>query len=135
LDTKLIRREFERAQAKELKAFEKKEKKEAKALKAAQSARRESFEKSERDARRQYFAQPHPGVEKRAYMKQLLQRRADLKKEQIDERAKYQEQAEARLEALVDDQQKKRELFDHALKKGERPADSLWPQPGIASEP
>ena len=134
-DRKFLTQEFKRAQEAELKTFERKEKSEAAAMTAAQKARRNDFERTERTEREKYFADPHTGAEKRAYIKDMLARREALKKSQADEKAKYQHDAEERLEALVDDQQRKRTEFQDALKHGERPQDSLWPQPGIMSEP
>lgn len=134
-DRKFLTQEFKRAQENELKAFEKKEKAEASAMATGQKARRNDFEKTERIAREKFFTDPHTGAEKRAYIKAMLARREALKKSQADERAQYQHDAEERLEALVDDQQRKRGEFEDALKHGERPQDALWPQPGIMSEP
>jgi rubrerythrin len=68
-------------------------------------------------------------------MKDLLQRRDELKRTLADETAKFQEEAEARLEKLVDDEHAHRAEFEKALKNGERPADSVWPQPGVTTEP
>ena len=65
----------------------------------------------------------------------MLDRREELNKSLAEEKAKYQKDAEERLEALVDDQQRKRDTFDESLKHGDRPSDTLWPQPGIMSEP
>jgi hypothetical protein len=134
-DRKFMTSEFKHAQDSELKAFESKEKSEANAMAASQKARRSDFERKERTDRQKFFKDPHTGVEKRAYVKSMLARRDELKKKLSDEKAQYQKDAEERLEALVDDQQRKRDAFQTALKKGERPADNLWPQPGIMSEP
>jgi hypothetical protein len=134
-DRKLLKSEFKQAQGLELKAFERKEKNEANAMNASQKSRRSDFERTERTEREKFFKDVHTGAEKRVYVKSMLDRREDLKKSLADEKAKYQKDAEERLEALVDDQQRKRDTFDESLKRGDRPADTLWPQPGIMSEP
>jgi hypothetical protein len=134
-DTKMLRREFIRAQETEMKNFESREKSAAQKFKQNQKLKQSSFDLRERDQRRKYFAEPHPGVEKRAYMKDLLQRRDELKKTLADETAQFQADAEARLEKLVDDQHAHRAEFEKALKNGVRPDDSVWPQPGVTTEP
>jgi len=134
-DTKMLRREFIRAQDNELKNFEIREKTAAQRFKQNQKLKQSTFDLRERDSRRKYFAEPHPGAEKRAYMKDLLQRRDDLKKTLASETAKFQADAEARLETLVDEEHAHRAEFEKALKNGERPADSIWPQPGVTTEP
>jgi hypothetical protein len=134
-DTKMLRREFIRAQETEMKNFEIREKNAAQKFKQNQKLKQSTFDLHERDQRRKFFAEPHPGVEKRAYMKDLLQRRDELKRTLADETAKFQEEAEARLEKLVDDEHAHRAEFEKALKNGERPADSVWPQPGVTTEP
>jgi hypothetical protein len=134
-DTKMLRREFIRAQDNELKTFETHEKSAAQKFKQNQKLRQSTFDLRERDQRRKYFAEPHPGAEKRAYMKDLLQRREELKKTLSDETAKFQSDAETRLENLVDEEHAHRAEFEKALKNGERPADSVWPQPGVTTEP
>jgi hypothetical protein len=134
-DRKFMTSEFKRAQDLEMKGFESKEKSEASNMAVSQKSRRSDFERKERADRRKFFAETHVGAEKRAYVKSMIARREELKKTLSDEKAQYQKDAEERLEALVDDQQRKRASFQAALKNGERPADSLWPQPGIMSEP
>jgi hypothetical protein len=134
-DTKMLRREFTRAQDNELKNFEIREKTAAQRFKQNQKLKQSTFDLRERDSRRKYFAEPHPGAEKRAYMKDLLARREVLKKTLADETAKFQSDAETRLENLVDEEHAHRADFEKALKNGERPADSIWPQPGTTTEP
>jgi len=134
-DRKVLKSEFKQAQDLELKAFERKEKAEANAMNALQKSRRSDFERTERVEREKFFSDVHTGAEKRVYVKSMLGRREELKKSLADEKAKYQRDAEERLEALVDDQQRKRDTFDESLKQGDRPSDTLWPQPGIMSEP
>jgi hypothetical protein len=134
-DTKMLRREFIRAQDNELKNFEIHEKAAAQKFKQNQKLRQSTFDLRERDQRRKFFAEPHPGAEKRAYMKDLLQRRDELKKKLAEETAQFQTDAENRLENLVDEEHAHRAEFEKALKNGERPADSIWPQPGVTTEP
>jgi hypothetical protein len=130
-DSKILRKEFKEAQDSQLKMFEMREKKLADQFNAMQANRQKDFETTERAARRKYFEDPHPGPEKRNYMHDLIDRREQLKKRLTDERNQFQSDAETRLENLLEKQQKKRVGFAAALKKGERPDDSLWPQPNM----
>lgn len=129
-DIRLLLKEFQVAQQSQLKALLAKEKAAAKDLQKLQASKQKDFDLREKEARRKFFADQHPGTEKRTYMHELLARRDAFKKELADERAKAKDASDRRIRALKDEQADHFNKFKDSMARGERPADRLWPQPG-----
>jgi hypothetical protein len=130
-DSRFLLKEFQESQQAELKAHLAREYNEMKTLKKEQTARQKEFDQREKEARRKFFAEIHPGEEKRAYMKALLARRDAFRQELGKERAQAKETSDNRIRSLKDQQLQNLKKFEEALDRGERPSDSLWPQPGL----
>ncbi len=129
-DARVLLREFQDAQQAELNRVLAKEKAAERDLKNAQASKQKDFDQTEKIARRKFFADQHPGAEKRTYMRDLLQRRDVFRKALADERSKAKDESDERVRALKDTQNGNLLKFKDALSRGERPADTLWPQPG-----
>lgn len=129
-ERKELRREFDRAQATQLKALDHRHKAELRELDAAQKARFSEWQEKEREARRAYFKEHEKGPERREYIRGLQARRLEFVGELKAEREKRKAEQNERRSALVVQQKQNRAAFQEALAKGERPPANLWPQPG-----
>jgi hypothetical protein len=130
-DPRMLIKEFQEAQQNQLKTLIAREKAGTKELKNAQSAKQKEFDLREKEARRKFFAEDHPGAEKRIYMKGLLGRRDEFRKQLTDERNRAKQESDNRTRALIDEQHANLEKFKEALNQGKRPDDKLWPQPSL----
>jgi hypothetical protein len=123
-------KELQLLQASELKALDHRHKFELKELKASQSVRRKEWETSETEKRKKFIRQGHKGVEIRAYMKDLFERRKTLMSIFDDELAQRAREQDVRRKAIKDDQDSKLKEFKEFLGHGQRPPERLWPAPG-----
>jgi hypothetical protein len=119
--------EFQKAQAWELKALEHRNKLELKELKASQSARQKDWNKREREARHKYFAEHTRGPERRAYIRDFMDRQRAFRQLLADELKQRTQEQDARMSALKSDQSQRLKEFKDALGRNERPAARLWP--------
>ncbi len=127
----MLLKEFQEAQRDQMNALIARERASAKKLKIDQSVDQKEFDAREREARQKYFADERPGVEKRAYMKDLLARRDQFRKLQADRRNQLKTESSLRIQALTDEQAENLLKFKDQLAKGIRPSDKLWPQPTL----
>jgi hypothetical protein len=133
-DSNMLLTEFKQAQSDQMKEFNAHQKSAAKELKNTQNAKQKAFDLHEKEERQKYFAAEHPGTEKRTYMRALLDRRDVFRKDLSDERGRAKDDSDKLGRALADRQKENLEKFKEALGKGQRPDDSLWPQPGLATQ-
>ncbi len=127
---KKLLHEFTRAQSSELRALEHRQKLEMRELKASQSARQKEWENKERDARHKYFEEHRRGPERRAYIKDFMERRKGLLQAMSEEKTQRAHAQEVRVKSLKEDQSARLKEFQAAIKRGERPPEKLWPSPG-----
>jgi hypothetical protein len=125
-----LAREFLRAQKGELKALEFRQRFELKELKASQQARLKDWERKETEARHQYFAAHSAGPDKRAYVKDFVERRKAFLQILVDERAARARDQQVRADSVKSDQAGRLKVFIEHLDRGEKPNDDLWPQAG-----
>ena len=130
-DPKMLLKQFVDTQQAQMKAFQAKEKADTAALKSSQNTKQKEFDEREKVARKKYFAEQHPGAEKRVYMKALLARRDVFRHEQAEERTKAKDSSEKRGAALKAEQADRLKKFKESISRGERPDDALWPQPSL----
>lgn len=119
--------EFNRAQSNELAALKHRQEMELQELKAAQGARRKEWEEKEKAARRQFFSEHSKGPERRAYIKDFIERRNAFLQVLKDEKAQRQKSFEVRLQSVKEDQAGKLKEFQEYLGRQERPPTRLWP--------
>jgi hypothetical protein len=119
--------EFQRAQGAELKALDHRNKLELKELKTSQAARQKEWEKHEQGARHRFFAEHTRGPDRRAYIKDFLERHRAFQQQIKDEMAQRLKDQEARIAALREDQSARLKEFRESLGRNERPAARLWP--------
>lgn len=119
--------EFVRAQSSELKALDHRNKIETKELKISQAARQKEWEKHEEDARHRFFAAHTRGPERRAYIRDFLDRHRALIQSLSDDRNQRAHEQDIRYAALREDQQARLKEFKASLGRGERPQARLWP--------
>lgn len=127
---RLLLKEFQGAQASEAKGLRHRQALEVKELGASLKARMKEWEKKEREARRQFFAQASEGPRRREYMKDFLGRRKAMQAMLNEEKVRRQQEHEVRRKAVQEDQTQKLREFKEVLGHGERPAEGLWPKPG-----
>jgi hypothetical protein len=126
-DAKKMLTEFQRAQNSELKALDHRNKIELKELKAAHSARQREWERREKEARHKFFSEHTNGPDRRAYIKDFMERRKNFLQLLNDERAQRSHDQEVRVSSLRQDHAQRLKEFQEALKNGQRPAPNLWP--------
>ena len=119
---------FVRAQRSEMQALEHRQRIELKELKASQAARKKDWETKEKEARHLFFKEHTKGPERRAYVKEFLERRRTLLALMADERSQRVHEYDVRRKAIQDDQRQKLKEFREVLGHGERPPETLWPQ-------
>ena len=127
-DSKLLLKEFQKAQSTELKALEHRHKLELKELKAASSLRQKEWEKREEEARHKFFAEHTRGPDRRGYIKDFMERRKVFQQLLKDEGVNRAHEQDVRLKAMKQDQASRLKEFQTALGRGERPSQSLWPR-------
>ncbi len=125
-ELRLLRYQFVRAQMTQQRSEEHRLKSQLAELKVAQDAQRKEWDRRESKARTEYF-KTHKGPEKRAYYKELKERRQVMLQVMKDEREKRQNEAKARIQSVRQEQKSKREEFQKYLKRKERPPQELWP--------
>jgi hypothetical protein len=121
---------FKRAQASELKALDHQQKLEIAELKASQKARQKEWEQKERETRHQYFEANTHGPDRRAYVRDFLQRRKAFLSLLTNERKQRMAENDAHKKSLKQDQDQKEKLFQQQLSWGQRPSEDLWPKAG-----
>lgn len=122
--------EFQHAQAAELKALDHRNKLELKELKASQSARQKEWEKHEREARHKYFSEHTRGPDRRAYIKDFMERRRSFLQLLTDEAKQRVQEQDVRVTALREDQSERLKEFKASLARNQRPPARLWPGAG-----
>lgn len=127
-EVRKLAREFRRAQATELKALKHRQKLGMKELKAAQKARLREWQDQENASRRKLFANTTDAKERRAYFKDREARHDAMLKILKDEQAQRERENVARVQAVEQDQAARLKEFSDALRRGERPPESLWPR-------
>lgn len=118
------------AQKAELRALQHKQASDRRELDAAQASRRKAWLKNEQETRHQFFAQHPKGSDRRTYVKDYLERLKALDRSLKDEHNQRLHTQDQEVQALKQDQVIKLREFQDALKRGDRPADRLWPAPG-----
>jgi hypothetical protein len=108
---------FLKDQTAEIKAAEHAHKLELQELKSTQAAKWRAFEKDEKTARYQYFETHDRGPDRRAYVKDFIERRQNLKKQMAEQKAFQNSEYEKHLKQLKADQQQKLIQFKESLKK------------------
>lgn len=130
-DVKDMRKEFAKAQKSQIKALEHRHQTEIKELEASHKARLNEWREKEKIARREYFKGHTKGAERRAYIKDYVERQQMFMNGMREERDRRKAEQQARRGSLVEQQTDSRKRFDEVLEKRERPPQSLWPQPGM----
>lgn len=120
-------REFQRAQASEIKAVEHRHKLELKELKSTHSIRQKEWERQEKEQRHKFFAEHPRGPDRRGYIKDFMERRRNFQQLLKDETASRANEQGVRVQAMKQDQVSRLKEFQAALAKGERPPQQLWP--------
>lgn len=129
-DTKALLKEFKNAQKAELKAIKHQQDFEKKELVASQKAREKEWLLKERDLRHEFFKSHTKGPERRAFVKDFLDRRRALNAMFAEEKAKREQEQNVRFKAVENEQKEKLKEFEEYLNRGERPPERLWPGPG-----
>lgn len=127
-EAKKLLKEFGKAQAAELQALKHRQSVEYQELKASQSARLKEWETREKELRHKYFAEHSKGPDRRAYIKDFIERRKAFHQMLSEERVQRQKSQESRLKAVQEDQALRKREFQEKVKEGERPSNSLWPE-------
>jgi hypothetical protein len=130
VDTKSLLKEFTRAQSMELKALEHRNKFEWKELKAAQDFRQKEWEKAEKEARHQFFANHQKGPDRRTYIQDFIKRREIFRKHLIEEKTQKTHDHENHIARLKKEQAANLEQFKKLLDKKLIPPADLWPKVG-----
>jgi hypothetical protein len=100
--------------------------KELSELKKSNRQKRDEFDRNEKSARRQFFAEHTHGPDRRAYMKDLIERRKKFYSElKQDEKNKSDEFKQARVD-LERHQKQRLQEFMKELKEGYKPSQDLW---------
>jgi hypothetical protein len=126
-DGKKLLSEFDKAQASEVKALKRRQSQEIKELKYSQDARRREWERKEKEERHRFFAQHKKGAERRAYIKDFIERRNAFFQILSDEMTQRKQSQDARLKSIQAEQGEKKRDFQNCLDRGERPPQRLWP--------
>lgn len=119
--------EFQHAQSAELKALDHRNKLELKELKASQSARQKEWERHEKEERHKFFADHPRGPDRRAYIKDFLDRRRAFLQSLSDESKQRIQEQDVRLASLRSDQSEHLKEFKSSLAHNQRPPARLWP--------
>ena len=125
-----LRVEFKRAQGNELRALEHRHGFELKDLKASQAVRLKEWEAKETALRHTYFSAHDKSPERRAFIKDFIERRKAFLQILVEERNRRTQDQKVRQASIREDQVQRLRDFDAALQKGDRPPAHLWPQPG-----
>jgi hypothetical protein len=123
-------KEFTLAQQSELKALEHRNRFEIKELKSIQDGKLRAWEKKEKELRYAFFNDHPKGADRRAYVKDFLERRDAMRKGFAEERAQKMKELEARVLALKNEHSQKLEKFKTHISEGQIPDSKLWPQAG-----
>jgi hypothetical protein len=119
--------EFQRAQLSELKALDHRNKLENREFSAAQATRQKEWERHEQVARHRFFAEHTRGPDRRAYIRDFLERRSAFMQSLAEERAQRSRDQASRASSLRKEQMDRLKQFREALGRGERPSLKLWP--------
>lgn len=123
-------RDFTRAQKDEQLALEHQQQMERKELQSSQDQRVREWKKKEQEARHKYFAEHSVGAERRAYVKDFIDRRNSFLKMLADEKTQRVHEQDIHMNSLKEDQVVKRKEFEEHLKRGDTPPQTLWPTAG-----
>lgn len=129
-EARTLSKEFIRAQRTQLKASEHRQEFELKELSLSHKARIREWDTKEKALRRAFFKEHTRGPERRTYVQDFLARRKAFRAALAEERAAKLKQQEIQRKVLKEDQSAKLKEFDETLKRGQRPPERLWPQPG-----
>ena len=129
-EVKDLHREFDKAQATQMKALDHRQKVELKELDGAQKAAFNEWNDKEKKARRQFFKDHEKGPERRDYIKEFQNRRDKLFADQKADREKRKQEQTDQRKSVLEEQQKNLKAFEESLAKKERPDTALWPRPG-----
>lgn len=121
---------FQRAQVAELRALQHRQSFELKDLAASQKSRRKEWEQRETQARHKFFAEHTKGPERRAYIKDFIERRKGYFQQLAEEKAQRRQEQKVRLASFKDDQKARFLDFKARVERGERPPTELWPAAG-----
>lgn len=131
IELKTLLKQFKQAQGSELKALAHRHEFEMKELKASKNTRQREWERREKEARHQFFAEHLKGTERRTYISDYLKRYEALKKQFAEEKSQRDLEHKASWAALKQDQDRKFKEFKKYIEAQTVPPADLWPQPGI----
>lgn len=129
LDEKTIRKlrtDFKRKLSQEMDQLKREEKQIKKNSQNDRRSRRRDWNKKEQSARHQYFKENSRGPERRAYVKEFIERRNQLHASQKDEEVQERRMLDAKRKSLEEDQRNRLNQFEEALARKERPSETLW---------
>jgi len=128
---KRLMSEFVKAQRTQLKAADHRQDLELKELSASHKARIKEWDSREKGLRRAFFKEHSTGPERRTYVQDFIKRRKAFRVGIAEERSTKVKDHELRRQQLREDHVAKLKEFEAILKRGERPPERLWPQPGV----
>jgi hypothetical protein len=129
-DSKVLLREYLRAQRSEVKAIEHRNQFELKELKASQNSRRKEWEAHEKEERYKFFEAHPKGSERREYVQDFIRRRDEIQKQFSEEKAQKIRDQEKALAVVRQEQAARLSEFKKAIAQGQHPSPELWPKAG-----
>ena len=125
-DAKQLLKEFRKSEGLQIRAMEHRHNLELKELKAAHAARQKEWYQREKDVRHKFFAEHTNGPDRRAFIKDFLERRKAFLKMISDEWSQRIRDQEVRFTSVKGDQAARLKEFQETLQRGEKPAARLW---------
>lgn len=120
--------QYDKALSIELEALRQRGKKDLSELKLAQGVALKAWEEKEKVDRKQYFRDHPRSEERRAYIRDFVQRRNNFLKSQEEVKNQRAQSLEIELKALRAAHNIKLKEFKNFLMQGQEPPQELWPQ-------